>query len=191
MTATGERRQRVRETVVAWEPADDGEADSKSACLAAFDSLEDPFDRDGDLTHVTGSAIVVGPEGVLLHRHRRLGQWLQPGGHVDGREWPWEAARREAIEETGLAVVEAGSAGPGGPSLLQVDVHAGGRGHTHLDFRYLFGVEGSTVPQPPPEESQDVRWFGWSEAIDLVDDALAGLFRRLSAHACWRARGDR
>ena len=32
-----------------------------------------PFDRDADPTHVTGSALVVGPRGVLLHRHKRLG----------------------------------------------------------------------------------------------------------------------
>lgn len=175
------RRQHVRETVVAWEPADAMEAAAKAECLAAFDELTDPFDRDSDLTHVTGSAIIVSQKGVLLHRHRRLGCWLQPGGHIDGREWPGEAARREAVEETGLLVVEAGPPGLHGPALLQVDVHEGGRGHTHLDFRYLFAVEGSTTPHPPSEESQEVRWFGWPEAIQLVDDALARLLRRLSA----------
>lgn len=174
------RREHVRQTVVAWQPTGGGEVEAKAECLAAFDRLVDPFDRYADLTHVTGSAIVVGPEGVLLHRHRRLGRWLQPGGHVDGLEWPWEAAGREAVEETGLVVVEAGPSGPDGPALLQVDVHEGGRGHTHLDFRYLFGVEGSTVPHPPPEESQEVRWFRWSEAIEVADGALASLFRRLS-----------
>lgn len=192
MTATRQRRrQRVRESIVVWEPVDVGEAAAKAECLAAYDRLVDPFDRDADLTHVTGSAIVVGPEGVLLHRHRRLRRWLQPGGHIDGPECPWEAANREALEETGLVVVERGTPGPDGPALLQVDVHDGGRGHTHLDLRYLFGVEGSTVPNPPPGESQEVRWFGWPEALELVDSALARLFQRLShvnypAH--WRPR---
>ena len=41
------------------------------------------------------------PRGILLLVHRRLGIWLQPGGHVDPGETPWEAARRETVEETG------------------------------------------------------------------------------------------
>lgn len=183
MTApsVGARRRQVRQSVVAWEPADGDEARVKAQCLVAFDRLADPFDRDADPIHVTGSAIVTGPQGVLLHLHRRLGRWLQPGGHVDGLEWPWEAARREAQEETGLVVVCA--AGDAQSALLQVDVHAGGRGHTHLDFRYLFRVEGSSVAHPPPEESQEVRWFGWQDALRLADPALASLLRRVAGMA--------
>jgi 8-oxo-dGTP diphosphatase len=40
---------------------------------------------------------------VLLVRHRWRG-WVPPGGKVDPGEHPWEAARRELQEETGLAV---------------------------------------------------------------------------------------
>ena len=89
---------------------------------------------DADPTHITGSALIVGPRGIVLLRHRRLGIWVQPGGHVDPGETPWDAARREAIEETGLPVRFLGTQ----PELAHVDVHPGGRGHTHLDLRYLF-----------------------------------------------------
>jgi 8-oxo-dGTP diphosphatase len=40
---------------------------------------------------------------VLLVRHRWRG-WVPPGGKVDPGEHPWEAGRREVLEETGLAV---------------------------------------------------------------------------------------
>ena len=46
------------------------------------------------------------------------------------------------------------------PELAHVDVHPGGRGHTHLDLRYLFTADDAD-PAPPPEESQEVGWFPW------------------------------
>jgi 8-oxo-dGTP pyrophosphatase MutT (NUDIX family) len=52
----------------------------------------------------TVAVFVVQDGRVLLHWHRRLGRWLPPGGHIDGGELPDEAAVRETLEETGLAV---------------------------------------------------------------------------------------
>lgn len=147
-----------------------------AAFLDALGRLDAPFDEHADSTHVTASAIVVGVRGVVLHRHKRLGLWLQPGGHVDPGELPWDAARREAIEETGLPLEHA--AGAGHPRLVHVDVHPGGRGHTHLDLRYLL-VADDVDPAPPVGESQDVRWFGWDEAVTQADDGLAGIVRML------------
>ena len=48
-----------------------------------FDTLDQPFDEDASPIHVTGSAVVTGGRGVVLHLHKRLGIWLQPGGHID------------------------------------------------------------------------------------------------------------
>lgn len=112
---------------------------------------------------------MVGPRGVILLKHKRLGLWLQPGGHIDPGESPWDAALREAREETGLEVSFA-EVGPGGvPVLVHVDVHAGGRGHTHLDLRYL--VDGAAAdPAPPEGESQEVAWFEWPAAIERASD---------------------
>jgi 8-oxo-dGTP pyrophosphatase MutT (NUDIX family) len=146
----------------------------------ALGRLARPFDQGADLTHVTGSSLIVGPQGVVLHRHKRLGLWLQPGGHLEPGETPWEAAWRESGEETGLQLEWLGGdpAGPlGMPPLAHVDVHDGGRGHTHLDLRYLLAVPGDDEPAPPPGESQDVRWFGWQEAVAIADPGLAGFLR--------------
>lgn len=153
-------------------PVDDRERASIATFLATFDGLAHPFDESAGPVHVTGSAIVTGPRGVVLHLHKRLGIWLQPGGHVDAGETPWEAARREATEETGLAVRRA--VAPGGvPALVHVDVHPGPRGHTHLDLRYHL-VADDLDPSPPAGESPDARWFGWDEAIALADPGLRG-----------------
>jgi 8-oxo-dGTP pyrophosphatase MutT (NUDIX family) len=155
---------------------DGREARSRHRILVALDRLASPFDQESNRTHVTGSAVVLGPSGVLLHRHKRLGLWLQPGGHLDRGETPWDAARREAEEETGLRFTP--WSGP--PDLLHLDVHSGGRGHVHLDLRYLLMVEGDDTPAPPAGESQDVRWFAWREAIEAADPGLAGLLRSLA-----------
>ncbi|MBV9661891.1 MAG: NUDIX domain-containing protein [Acidimicrobiales bacterium] len=168
----------VRAAVVARRPVDGREARSRHQMLVALGRLAQPFDRDADLTHVTGSAVVLGPAGVLLHRHKRLGLWLQPGGHLEAGETPWDAARREAEEETGLCF----EPWPAPPSLLHLDVHAGGRGHTHLDLRYLLEVSGDDTPRPPGDESQDVRWFTWPDALARADPGLSGLLRHLVGH---------
>lgn len=139
--------------------------------------LRAPFDETADPTHFTASAIVIDGAGrTLLHRHRRLGLWLQPGGHVDGDELPAEGARRETFEETGLDARHP----PDGPRLLHVDVHAGGRGHVHLDLRYLLEVDEGAQPAPPPGESQDVLWFSYEAAARTSDLSVADALAKLS-----------
>lgn len=167
-------RSRIRADVVARHGVDDREARSIERFLAAYDALVEPFDQARDPVHVTGSGIVVGPRGVVLLAHKRLGIWLQPGGHIDPGETPWEAALRESREETGLDVRFADAVDESGaPPLVHVDVHEGGRGHTHLDLRYL--IDGGTAdPAPPEGESQEIGWFAWDAAIALADPGLRG-----------------
>jgi len=121
--------------------------------------------------------LVTGRRGVVLHRHKRLGLWLQPGGHIDAGEEPAAAALREAREETGL---QCGWT-PRGRELVHVDVHPAAHGHTHLDLRYLAAAEGK--PAPPAGESQVVRWFAWEEAIAIADQGLVGALRKLRPKA--------
>jgi 8-oxo-dGTP pyrophosphatase MutT (NUDIX family) len=159
--------------VAALPDLDERTSTSKARFLSEVARLEHPFDETADPVHVTASAVVVGPAGTLLHRHKRLGLWLQPGGHVDPGESPEDAVLREVAEETGLRARHPEES----PTLVHVDVHDGGRGHTHLDLRYLVHAEGE--PAPPEGESQDVRWFGWAEAIEVADLGLAAALRAL------------
>lgn len=171
-------RQQVRISVAARLPmaVDDREQRSIEAFLAAFDQLSRPFDEHADVTHVTASAIVVSERGVLLHRHKRLGIWLQPGGHVDDGETPWDAAVRETLEETGLTASHL----PEGQRLAHVDVHPGPRGHTHLDLRYLLHAP-AVDPSPPEGESPDVAWFSRAKALAIADPGIAGALAALMA----------
>lgn len=159
----------VRRSIDQREPIDDTEATSIVRVLDEFERLADPFSEAADPVHATGSAIVVGPRGVVLLKHKRLGLWLQPGGHIDPGETPWEAALREAREETGLDVSFADVGPHGVPRLVHVDVHPGGRGHTHLDLRYLVAAADAD-PSPPDGESQEIAWFDWPAAIEQASD---------------------
>jgi 8-oxo-dGTP pyrophosphatase MutT (NUDIX family) len=163
-----DRLRRVRAQVAAHEPIDGRERSAKEQALSFLDRLPRPLEAM-DPTHVTASAVVVGRRGVLLHRHRKLGRWMQPGGHLDPAEEPAEAAVRECREETGLSVTHPW----GEPRLIHLDVHAAAAGHLHIDLRYL--VEGPDAsPEPEPGESPEVAWLSWDEAEVLADEALAG-----------------
>ena len=172
-------REQVRRSVVERTPIDAVEEERIAAFLRHYDELTDPFDQELDAVHVTGSAIVVGQRGVVLLRHKRLGLWLQPGGHLDPGEMPWHGALREAFEETGLDVRFPVAGDDHVPPLVHVDVHDGGRGHVHLDLRYLVhGGEGD--PAPPRGESQEIGWFAWPDAAGRAsDDRLSSLLRHL------------
>lgn len=165
----------LRREISVMTPVDDRHAMSIDRFLTELDRLPAPLDEHADPVHVTASAIVTGSRGTVLHRHKRLGLWLQPGGHIDRDETPWDAAVRETREETGLAPTHAGAA----PQLVHVDVHDGGRGHTHLDLRYLL-LAGDDDPTPPADESPHVRWFAWDDAIALADAGLSGALRTLA-----------
>lgn len=158
----------LRALVEGHEPASPREFAAKERFLEELAGLSAPFDEHADPTHVTASGIVVGRRGTVLHLHKRLGIWMQPGGHIDAGETPDVAARREATEELGLVVEHPGS----GPQLINLDVHEAALGHTHLDLRYLL-IAGDDDPHPPPGESPDARWCTWEEAMAMADAALA------------------
>jgi 8-oxo-dGTP pyrophosphatase MutT (NUDIX family)/GNAT superfamily N-acetyltransferase len=164
-------RAALRREVAARRPVDARERESIGSFLAAFDELDDPFDEEASSTHVTASAIVTSDAGVVLHLHKRLSVWLQPGGHIDRGETPFDAALRETVEETGLPVT-----GTEPAALLHVDVHPGPRGHTHLDVRYQVNAP-PVDPAPPEGESPHVRWFPWSQAIAMAEPGLEGVLR--------------
>jgi 8-oxo-dGTP pyrophosphatase MutT (NUDIX family) len=148
-----------------------------------------PFDRGIPEGHLTGSAFVVSGDGqrVLLLHHRKLGCWLQPGGHGDpGEDSGEQVALREAVEETGLhdLVLHPTAARP-----LDVDVHLiparpGEPAHHHLDLRYLFVVRDGGALRRAEAESNDLRWFGWDELPCLnLDPGLVRGLRKARAFA--------
>jgi 8-oxo-dGTP pyrophosphatase MutT (NUDIX family) len=113
---------------------------------------------------------VLHPAGdrVLLIHHAKLGLWLQPGGHVEpGDETIMGAARREILEETGVADIT-----PVVSGLVDIDIHefpeSGGQPfHRHFDLRFGFVSARESLGA-----SDEVLAARWATAADIHDLAL-------------------
>lgn len=165
-------------------PRDAKEAADLAEIRAFVERHPAPFDRRLPDGHLTGSAVIVSAagDGVLLLHHRKLGRWLQPGGHAAPGERAGErVALREAREETGIDRL---ALHPCAPRPLDVDVHPipardGEPAHRHLDLRYLVVAPPGAVLRRAAAEARALRWFRWAELPAL--DLDPGLRRALGA----------
>jgi 8-oxo-dGTP pyrophosphatase MutT (NUDIX family) len=112
------------------------------------------------------TAYVVRGGKTLLLKHKKLGLWLAPGGHIDEGETPDEAALRELKEETGLEgefVVPTRGPNPANghveylhpPQLVQVEVIP--NHNHHIDYIYFLRAKDGEV-RPGADESLEFRW---------------------------------
>src|SRR5262245_7885037 len=115
-------RLALRSALEPYRPLDRVEAEHRERMLALADANGDPFRRDHFAPgHFTASAFILAPAGdaLLLVHHAKLDRWLQPGGHVEADDVDLlAAARREALEEVGLADLPCEVEGP-----FDLDVH--------------------------------------------------------------------
>lgn len=145
------------------------EKNTTSGFLRFVRDHDDCFLRSNLAGHVTGSAWIINPEAshCLLIHHRKLGRWLQPGGHADGCSETVTVARKEALEETGVRTLRLLQ-----PEIFDVDIHTiPARGdvpeHLHYDVRYVFVALPGEETNDSAETNQ-VRWWKLDEAKQLI-----------------------
>ena len=80
---------------------------------------------------------------MLLHKHKKLGRWFPPGGHVERDELPDDAAVREVLEESGVRVALVGEKALPVTEPRQlirprgVQLEAIAPNHEHIDLIYF------------------------------------------------------
>ena len=124
------------------------------------------FDRRLLPGHVSGSGWVVNPSRshVLMMHHRKLGLWLQPGGHADSDADIHRVVLKETAEECGLTLEQIKLVSE---TIFDVDVHTVFANqydprHNHFDIRFLIEVDDQ-IPIPGNDESHDIGWIALNE----------------------------
>ncbi len=158
-----------------WQPPSAAQASLRGAFVTHLETHDDGCERSCRPDHVTASALVVDSGGsqVLLCLHRKVGLWLQFGGHIEDVDASLAgAALREASEESGIDTLTLVGTGP-----VRLDRHAApcdGSARHHLDVQYLAVAPVGAEPTVS-SESLDVRWFTPDALPEQTDDAVRQL----------------
>jgi len=115
---------------------------------------------------------------ILMIKHRKLGVWMPPGGHIDENELPCKAVVREIFEETGVmakAFTVAHDADspidarcnelPLPMEILLTNFEGDGL-YNCINMNYICYAKDSTL-NPEKSEVDDIGWFSPSQAIEL------------------------
>ncbi|KQW10525.1 NUDIX hydrolase [Streptomyces sp. Root369] len=149
------------------------QADFRQAYLDHLAAHPDGMWKACEAGHITASALVVDPERgrALLTLHKKLGMWLQMGGHCEPEDTSLAAAAlREATEESGIPGL---TLLPGGP--VRLDRHPiPPPCHCHFDVQYA-ALAPSGAVETVSDESLDVRWFAYDEVAAVADDSVVRL----------------
>lgn len=151
-------QQHLIDLLQRYRPADIAERGHRLHALDFIARTPDCTSRHTPYGHVTASAWILSPDrhAVLLTHHRKLGRWLQLGGHVEQDGSVQAAALREAREESGIDDLRLLD-----EALFDLDVHLiparkDEPDHFHFDFRFLLQAIGTDFRVG--EESLDLAW---------------------------------
>lgn len=136
--------------------------------LLFVDKHANCFDRNLSVGHVTASSWLENHDGqlALLGLHKKLGIWVQLGGHADGDSDTLGVAIREAQEESGIDKIE-----PVSEEIFDVDIHLiparlNEPAHFHYDIRYHLRVIHD-VEYCASDELHGLKWVNAAEVYDL------------------------
>ena len=148
----------------------------ENATVGLFEELAgdaaNPYVRERLAGHFTASCWLVDRSGdrALLTHHRKLGMWLQLGGHADGERDLQVVALKEAEEESGLSGLSI-AAGIFDLDRHWIPEHKRVPAHWHYDVRYVVHA-GEDEAYTVSEESHDLAWRTIADlAVEVGIDA--------------------
>ena len=132
------------------------------------------FDRENMQGHFTSSCFVIDPTHtkILLVHHKKVGKWLQPGGHWDEVDTcainvfdnALKELREEAYGERAMPykLLNNGQA-------YHLDIHENLKdkiSHKHYDIGYLLEIDDTLPIAFRSEESHGAAWFEMQYVLD-------------------------
>lgn len=179
----------ARVLLTTWDPPDPGQDQLRRLYLDHLGRHQDGWSRSCPGQHLTASSMIISPAGdqVLLTLHRKIGRWLQTGGHIEADDRDVRgAALREATEESGLGDILLGD-------LLILSRHEVVCGPVrptfHLDLQFL-ALTDPARQISVSDESDDVAWFA-VDALPDVDDSVRLLVSAARSAVAAATRGFR
>lgn len=133
---------------------------------------KDIYNKNNYDGHLCGSSWIVDSkeEKALLIHHPKLKKWMQPGGHLEENEIPYETAIRELKEETNININNVRN-----KKEILIDAgihefkHSSKPEHIHYDLRYYFDVNSKKV-NIKSEEGVEIKWVKFQDIPDLDMD---------------------
>ena len=146
-----------------------------SAYIFKIHPYDDHFQKTGSLKPL-----------MLLHMHKKLKKLLQPGGHIELNETPWQTMKHELLEETGYDLSQLSIMQPleTVPTLANKDsilhpvpyvynTHKVTDEHFHTDIGYLFVTQEFPNHEVGEGESTDLRWVTQEELNAFTPDEIS------------------
>lgn len=148
-----------------------------------------------------------GEPAIMLHRHKKLGRYMQFGGHIELHESPWATIAHEGVEEVGyeldqLKVIQYKNRMPfysDKETGLQAhpvpfydvshDFFDIGDNHFHDDRGWMFVADEPPRRSPAEDESQDVRMFTAAELDALPEKEIYWNIREIGKYCIEVVRG--
>ena len=138
-----------------------------------------PLSRDTPEGHMTASCVAIHPHQpwMVILWHKKIGRWVQPGGHVEASDASVaDASLRELCEETGARVTDIQTF----LGIIDVDVHPipahkDQPEHLHYDVRFGFVMSENWEP------GEDTQWMPAADVIAKLDPPTARLGRKVLA----------
>ena len=133
---------------------------------------------------------------LILHMHKKLGKYVQFGGHVELNENPWQAVAHELKEESGYDIADLKVLQPADrlsrlsgtilhPQPVCVNTHDfPGMGYKHSHIDVLFGFVADREPKSAvgEGESAEIVLFTKQELIDVPADQIIENVREIGLH---------
>ena len=131
---------------------------------------------------------------LLMVYHKKMGVWVIPGGHLEENEYPFEGAKREVLEETGVEAkildyseVQTPESKeekqiPNAYITLSESIPAKGDkdAHIHMDLIYLAEADENANILPQEDEVSDAKWMTFEEVLDSgTFDSIKQIVKRM------------